>query len=145
MNSHARPSQQCCKGPQGATRGTRSLAPSPLGRRPQAAWSVHCTTRRLRTAVPAPSIKRISSSNPERPLRDGCRRQAPPSTMALFYSDSGLSWCSPASKKPAPAPAATMDTHKRFVAWVAQPILGPARLVPTTPPSQPGFHGNPSI
>ena len=86
-------SNRCCrKGPQGATPRTRPPAPLPLGRRPQAAWSVHCTTRRPRTLVPAPSIKRISSSNPEGPLRDGCRRPAPPSTSGLFYPDARLSW-----------------------------------------------------
>ena len=86
-------SSRCCrKGPQGATPRTRPPAPHPLGRRPQAAWSVHCTTRRPRTLVPAPSIKRISSSNPEGPLRDGCRRAAPPSTSGLFYPDTRLSW-----------------------------------------------------
>ena len=85
-------SSRCCrKGPQGATPRTRPPAPLPLGRRPQAAWSVHCTTRRPRTLVPAPSIKRISSSNPEGPLRDGCRRPAPPSTSGLFYPDARLS------------------------------------------------------
>ena len=62
------------------------------GRRPQTARTVHCTTRRPRTLVPAPSIKRISSSNPEGPLRDGCRRPAPPSTSGLFYPDARLSW-----------------------------------------------------
>ena len=85
-------SRRCRKGPQGATPRTRPPAPLPLGRRPQAAWSVHCTTRRPRTLVPAPSIKRISSSNPEGPLRDGCRRPAPPSTSGLFYPDARLSW-----------------------------------------------------
>ena len=86
-------SSRCCrKGPQGATPRTRPPAPHPHGRRPQAAWSVHCTTRRPRTLVPAPSIKRISSSNPEGPLRDGCRRPAPPSTSGLFYPDARLSW-----------------------------------------------------
>ena len=86
-------SSRCCrKGPQGATPRTRPPAPLPLGRRPQAAWSVHCTTRRPRTLVPAPSIKRISSSNPEGPLRNGCRRPAPPSTSGLFYPDARLSW-----------------------------------------------------
>ena len=105
-------SSRCCrKGPQGATPRTRPPAPHPLGRRPQAAWSVHCTTRRPRTLVPAPSIKRISSSNPEGPLRDGCRRPAPPSTLGLFYPDPGLSRPPPTSRNPAPAPAATMDTH----------------------------------
>ena len=85
-------SSRCChKGPQGATPRTRPPAPLPLGRRPQAAWSVHSTTRRPRTLVPAPSIKRISSSNPEGPLRDGCRRPAPPSTSGLFYPDARLS------------------------------------------------------
>ena len=91
------------KGPQGATPRTRPPAPLPLGRRPQAAWSVHCTTRRPRTLVPAPSIKRISSSNPEGPLRDGCRRPAPPSTLGLLYLDPGLSWLPPASRNPIPA------------------------------------------
>ena len=85
-------SRSCRKGPQEATPRTRPPAPPPLGRRPQAAWSVHCTTPCPRTLVPAPSIKRISSSNPEGPLRDGCRRAAPPSTSGLFYPDTGLSW-----------------------------------------------------
>ena len=105
------------KGPQGATPRTRPPAPPPLGRRPQAAWAVHCTTRRPRTLVPAPSIKRISSSNPEGPLRDGCRRPAPPSTLGLFYPDARLSRPPTASRNPVPArpaqSAARLATRSR--------------------------------
>ena len=57
-------SSRCCrKGPQGATPRTRPPAPPLFGRRPQAARSVHCTKHCPRTIVPAPSIKRTSSSN----------------------------------------------------------------------------------
>ena len=76
MQVGPRGSRCCRKGPQGATPRTRPPAPHPLGRRPQAAWSVHCTTRRPRTLVPAPSIKRA----------------VPPSTLGLFYPDARLSW-----------------------------------------------------
>ena len=105
------------KGPQGATPRTRPPAPPPLGRRPQAAWAVHCTTRRPRTLVPAPSIKRISLSNPEGPRRDGCRRPAPPSTLGLFYPDARLSRPPTASRNPVSArpaqSAARLATRSR--------------------------------
>ena len=62
---------------------------------------------------PATSIKRISSSNPDGPLRDGCRRSAPPSTLGLFYPDAGPR----SSRQPEEVQnrhlATAMDTHSR--------------------------------
>ena len=72
------------QGAPGATPGTRPLATPPLGRRPQEAWSVHCTTRRLRTAVGAPSIKRISLRDPGGPLRSRLPQASSPQHHGPF-------------------------------------------------------------
>ena len=55
------------KGPRVATPKTRSPAPLPVDRRPQARWITH----RARTLVPACSVKSTPLSNPEGPRR-GC-------------------------------------------------------------------------
>ncbi len=65
-----------------AARGPRVPNPehgartTPSCRRPQAAWTVHCTPRRPRTLVPAAPIKGTPLSNPEGPRRGTCRRPA---------------------------------------------------------------------
>ena len=128
-------SSNCChKGPQGATPRTRPPAPPPLGRRPQAAWTVHCTPRRPRTLVPAPSIKRTSSSNPEGPLRSDAAGKHHPALWVFLYPDTGHSRL-PATghlpvvslESPAPAPCHCHGFPQQVVPRVAQSILGPAR------------------
>ena len=83
MNSHARPSQQSHKGPQGATPRTRPLAPPPVGRRPQAEWTTHNSPR---TLVPARSVKSTSLSNPGGPRR-GCAAGQHTQHFGFFIPD----------------------------------------------------------
>ena len=124
-------SSRCCrKGPQGATPRTRPPAPPPLGRRPQAAWSAHCTTRRPRTLVPAPSIKRISSSNPEGPLRDGCRRPAPPCTLGFSTLTLDSLGRQPRETQRQPLPLPLYPNHF-FVP--SRQVVPPARAARYTP------------
>ncbi len=123
---HAQPTRRAHRhmGPRGATPRTRPPAPPPLGRWPQTGWAVHCTTPRPRALVPATSIKRTSSSNPDRPLRSGCCRPAPPGTSGVFYPDTRLSWLPPASRNPAPAPCHHHGYPQQIVSRVAQSFLG---------------------
>ena len=118
--TNSRHAQPMCRahrhaGPRGDTPRTRPPAPPPLGRWPKAEWTTHDSPRAL---VPAPpSIKRTSSSNPDGPLRGGCRRPAPPSTSGFLYPGPGTldatsaprAW-SVSSIQPWP-PAPAMDTH----------------------------------
>ena len=114
-------SSQCCrKGPQVAISRTRAPAPHPLGRRPQAASTVHCTQRRRGLEKPDPSIKRTSSSNPERPLRRCATGQHHPA-LRFFYTPTlntlgplPLATCQRrTSSLQYRLPATAMDTHNR--------------------------------
>ncbi len=77
---------------------------------------------------PAPSIKRISSSNPEGPLRDQCRRPAPPGTSGFFYPDTGHSRPPATGHVPVvslepPAPAHPAHSAARLATWSRQGLV----------------------
>ena len=61
---------------QGAPKESPQGRGQDFGHWPQAAWTVHCTTRHPRTLVPAAPIKRTPLSNPLGPRRGTCRRPA---------------------------------------------------------------------
>ena len=125
------------EGPQGATPRTRSASTTPvwtavpkLYGRPHAAEDISSCS-----ATPEGCSLRVT---PTGPLRDGAAGQHPPALRGF---------CTPtqcACGHPTSTQAHRTGTRpppwypQRWLPRVAQAILGPARLVSTTPPTQPG-------
>ena len=117
MRVGPRSSQRCHKGPQGATPRTAS-GTTPTW--PPAPSSIVCTQRRRGLEKPDPSIKRTSSSNPERPLRRCAAGQHHPALRA-FYTPTlntrgplPMATCQHrTSSLQYRLPATAMDTHNR--------------------------------
>ena len=134
------PSQPACEfacngprrheGPQGATPRTRSASTTPvwtavpqLYGRPHAALDFSSCS-----ATPEGYSLRVT---PAGPLRDGAAGQHPPAQWGFCTPMQCARWHRTGTRPPPWYP-------QRRMPRVAQSILGPARLVSTTPPTQPG-------
>ena len=137
MNSHARPSQLALRGAPGATPGHGSRLLAHFAARPQPRGSPHATEG-FSSCNPA---KGPCSEGPEGSWQGCAAGQHHPALRVFLYPDARRpTRASPldtrATKHRLPPPA--VENHRGLLPRAALSIQGPARLVSTTPPTQPG-------
>ena len=126
-----------------ATRGPRELppghgppAPHPFG--PPCRSCMEDPTQPW-TSVPAVQPPRVALRvNQAGPLRDGAAGQHPPALRGFCIPTQCACWHSTSTQAHRTSTRPPPWYPQRWLPWVAQAILGPARLVSTTPPTQPG-------
>ena len=111
LHSHARPSE---RGPKLPNLGHGCLAPHPLRRRPQAAWTVHCTTRCPRSFsscnLNQEDLEASTQLTPRR-VPQASTQPAGGKPCKLLYPDAGFSQLLLALIFQPRHPASAMDTH----------------------------------
>ena len=132
------------EGPQGATPRTRSASTTPvwtavpqLYGRPHAALDFSSCS-----ATPEGCSLRVT---PVGPLRDGAAGQHPPVLRGFCAPTQCACWHPTSTQAHRTGTRPPPWYPQQWLPLVARAILGPARLVSTTPPTQPGGRPNREI